>query len=54
MGEVDRPTLGELLKPIHDATVASGVSAEEVETMADRALAEVRTDRRQASSGERT
>jgi len=41
-----RPSLSELLAPIHDATEKAGISLEEIDSMADRALAEVRAERR--------
>ena len=50
--KADRPTLDELLKPIHAATVAMGVSVEEIDAMADRARDEVRRERRASAGSE--
>ena len=45
MATVDRPTLAQILAPVHEATVLSGVTVDEIDQMADRARAEVRRER---------
>jgi hypothetical protein len=44
--KADRPTLGEILGPIHAATEASGSSLEEIDAMGDQAKREARQQRR--------
>jgi hypothetical protein len=44
--KVDRPTLAELLAPIHAATAKTAATVEEIDAMADRARDEVRRERR--------
>jgi hypothetical protein len=46
--EASRPSLTEILAPIHDATEKAGISVDEIDRMADLALAEVRRERRAA------
>jgi hypothetical protein len=48
----DRPSLAQILAPIHQATTRTGVSVDEIDRMAERALEEVRSGRRAASSRE--
>ena len=43
--KADRPTLAELLAPIHAATAKTGATVEEIDAMADRARDEVRRQR---------
>jgi hypothetical protein len=40
-----RHTSAEILKPVHDAADASGMSQEELETLADQAVADARAKR---------
>ena len=51
--KADRPSLAELLAPIHRATEAANVSIEEIDAMADRARREVREAHRSPSPGAR-
>jgi hypothetical protein len=44
--KADRPTLAELLTPVHAATASAGASIEEIDAMADRARGEARVQRR--------
>jgi molecular chaperone DnaK (HSP70) len=44
--KVNRPTLAELLSPIHAATERAGISVEEIDAMADRAKKEARNERK--------
>lgn len=41
---IDRPSLAQILAPIHEATLRSGVGVDEIDAMADRAVAEVRNE----------
>ena len=44
--KADRPTLEQILAPVHQATEAIGVSSDEIDAMADRAKREARLERR--------
>lgn len=44
--KMDRPTMHEILAPIHAATESSGVSLDEIEAMAEQAKHEARQQRR--------
>jgi molecular chaperone DnaK (HSP70) len=50
--KAERPTLAELLAPIHAATATAGASTEEIDAMADRARSEVRAERRTSRNNE--
>jgi hypothetical protein len=50
METVDRPSLAEVLSPIHEGTAQIGATVEEIDQMADQALAEVRRERHQKGS----
>ena len=47
---IRRPTLAQVLAPIHAANAKAGLSVEEIESMADRAVEEVRSERLLARS----
>jgi hypothetical protein len=51
MEKADRPTLAELLAPVHAATASAGASVAEIDAMADRARGEVRAQRRTQHNG---